>query len=207
VAGADARAWVWPPSYTAQRSTAWPWLGSRPGDRLESEESMVTFSPANRTALREEEKRQAPPSQQVIASPVTGPTRTAALRAPWRRPRLREAALALHARVRRSHGCFGQSGAGPMTQVIALMALAALGLSGVPFHEPVHGGPTMPATGPNGSPCCREYRALTPRSAARSSLSRRARTGLSSASLPAVAGLTDAPYGPAGKARRALMRR
>ena len=30
--------------------------------------------PANRTALREEENRQAPPSQQVIASAVTGPT-------------------------------------------------------------------------------------------------------------------------------------
>ena len=31
-------------------------------------------SPANRTALREEENRPAPPSQQVSASPVTGPT-------------------------------------------------------------------------------------------------------------------------------------
>ena len=31
-------------------------------------------SPANRTALREEENRPAPASQQVIASPVTGPT-------------------------------------------------------------------------------------------------------------------------------------
>ena len=31
-------------------------------------------SPANRTALREEENRPAPPSQQVIASAVTGPT-------------------------------------------------------------------------------------------------------------------------------------
>ena len=31
-------------------------------------------SPANRTALREEENRPAPPSQQVIARPVTGPT-------------------------------------------------------------------------------------------------------------------------------------
>ena len=34
----------------------------------------MTSSPANRTALREEENRQAPPSQQVIASAVTGPT-------------------------------------------------------------------------------------------------------------------------------------
>ena len=34
----------------------------------------MTSSPANRTALREEENRRAPPSQQVIASPVTGPT-------------------------------------------------------------------------------------------------------------------------------------
>ena len=31
-------------------------------------------SPANRTALREEENRPAPPSQQVMASAVTGPT-------------------------------------------------------------------------------------------------------------------------------------
>jgi hypothetical protein len=31
-------------------------------------------SPANRTALREEENRPAPPSQQVSASAVTGPT-------------------------------------------------------------------------------------------------------------------------------------
>ena len=30
--------------------------------------------PANRTALREEENRPAPPSQQVNASPVIGPT-------------------------------------------------------------------------------------------------------------------------------------
>ena len=34
----------------------------------------MTSSPANRTALREEENRPAPPSQQVIASAVTGPT-------------------------------------------------------------------------------------------------------------------------------------
>ena len=34
--------------------------------------------------MREEENRPAPPSQQVIASPVTGPTPTAARRAPWR---------------------------------------------------------------------------------------------------------------------------
>ena len=31
-------------------------------------------SPANRTAWREEENRPSPASQQVIASPVTGPT-------------------------------------------------------------------------------------------------------------------------------------
>ena len=31
-------------------------------------------SPVNRTALREEENRSAPPSQQVSASAVTGPT-------------------------------------------------------------------------------------------------------------------------------------
>ena len=34
----------------------------------------MTSSPANRTAWREEENRPAPPSQQVIASAVTGPT-------------------------------------------------------------------------------------------------------------------------------------
>ena len=34
----------------------------------------MTSSPANRTALREEENRPAPASQQVIASAVTGPT-------------------------------------------------------------------------------------------------------------------------------------
>ncbi len=34
----------------------------------------MTSSPANRTALREEENRSAPASQQVIASAVTGPT-------------------------------------------------------------------------------------------------------------------------------------
>jgi 2-methylcitrate dehydratase PrpD len=38
------------------------------------EERTVMSSPANRTALREEENRPAPPSQQVRASPVTGPT-------------------------------------------------------------------------------------------------------------------------------------
>ena len=38
VVGADARAWVLPASYTAQRSTAGPCRESRPGERLESEE-------------------------------------------------------------------------------------------------------------------------------------------------------------------------
>src|SRR5207244_696553 len=44
-------------------------------------------SPANRTALREEENRPAPPSQQVMASAVTGPTpysRSASTLAPVR---------------------------------------------------------------------------------------------------------------------------
>ena len=59
---------------TAQRSTGGPCRDSRPGDRLPSEEYTVMSSPANRTALREEENRPAPPSQQVIASAVIGPT-------------------------------------------------------------------------------------------------------------------------------------
>jgi hypothetical protein len=41
---------------------------------LRSEDQTVTSSPANRTALRAEENRPAPASQQVIASAVTGPT-------------------------------------------------------------------------------------------------------------------------------------
>ena len=61
-------------SYTAQRSTSGPCRDSRPGGPLRSEDQTVTSSPANRTALREEENRPAPPSQQVIASAVTGPT-------------------------------------------------------------------------------------------------------------------------------------
>ena len=65
----------------------------RPGGPLQSEDQTVRSSPANRTALREEENRQAPRTrQQVMASPVTGPTRTAALRAPWRRSGSRAAA-------------------------------------------------------------------------------------------------------------------
>jgi hypothetical protein len=35
----------------------------------------TTMCPANRTALREEENRSAPASQQVIASAANGPTR------------------------------------------------------------------------------------------------------------------------------------
>ena len=49
----------------------------------------MTSSPANRTALREEENRPAPPSQQVIASAVTGPTpysRSASTLAPGQAP-------------------------------------------------------------------------------------------------------------------------
>ena len=48
----------------------------------------MTSSPANRTALRLEENRPAPPSQQVIASAASGPTpysRSASTRAPVRR--------------------------------------------------------------------------------------------------------------------------
>ena len=58
----------------AQRSTGGPCRDSRPGGPLRSEDQTVMSSPANRTALREEENRPAPPSQQVIASAVTGPT-------------------------------------------------------------------------------------------------------------------------------------
>src|SRR5215472_14159302 len=58
----------------AQRSTGGPCRDSRPGGPLRSEDQTVTSSPANRTALREEENRPAPPSQQVSASAVTGPT-------------------------------------------------------------------------------------------------------------------------------------
>src|SRR6266568_2876012 len=88
----------WPPwdglpaSDTAQRSTPGPCRDSRPGGPLRSEDQTVTSSPANRTALREEENRPAPPSQQVIASPVTGPapySRSASTLAP---DRLRAAA-------------------------------------------------------------------------------------------------------------------
>jgi hypothetical protein len=74
VSGADARAWVLPASKTAQRRIAGPCRDSRPGERLESEQETVMSSPANRTALREEENRPAPASQQIIASAVTGPT-------------------------------------------------------------------------------------------------------------------------------------
>src|SRR5215813_2599506 len=68
------RAWVLPASYTAQRSTGGPCRDSRPGGPLRSEECTVISSPVNRTALREEENRSLPPSQQVSAKPVTGPT-------------------------------------------------------------------------------------------------------------------------------------
>ena len=50
-----------------------PLPGQPPGRALAAEEDMVMSSPANRTAWREEENRPAPPSQQVIASAVTGP--------------------------------------------------------------------------------------------------------------------------------------
>jgi hypothetical protein len=44
------------------------------GGPLRSEECTVISSPVNRTALREEENRPSSASQQVGASPVTGPT-------------------------------------------------------------------------------------------------------------------------------------
>jgi hypothetical protein len=49
-------------------------LPGQPGERLLSEEQTVTSRPANRTALRAEVNRPDPPSQQVSASAVTGPT-------------------------------------------------------------------------------------------------------------------------------------
>src|SRR6516225_10738366 len=51
-----------------------PCRDSRPGGPLLSEDQTVMSSPVNRTALREEENRPAPASQQVSASAVTGPT-------------------------------------------------------------------------------------------------------------------------------------
>src|SRR5690348_7180617 len=74
VVGAVARAWVLPVSDTAQRSTGGPCRDSRPGRPLRSEDQTVMSSPVNRTALREEENRSAPPSQQVSGNAVTGPT-------------------------------------------------------------------------------------------------------------------------------------
>src|SRR5215467_854967 len=68
------RAWVMPASYTAQRSTGGPCRDSRPGGPLRSEECTVMSSPVNRAALAEEENRSLPPSQQVSARPVRGPT-------------------------------------------------------------------------------------------------------------------------------------
>ena len=47
---------------TAQRSTGGPCRDSRPGRPLRSEDQTVMSSPVNRTALREEENRSAPPS-------------------------------------------------------------------------------------------------------------------------------------------------
>jgi len=63
---AHLRAWL-------VRFAGGPCRDSRPGERLESEEYTVMPSPANRTALREEENRPCPASQQVSASAVTGP--------------------------------------------------------------------------------------------------------------------------------------
>src|SRR5215472_9691162 len=74
VVGAAARPWVLPASYTAQRNTGGPCRDSRPGGPLRSEDQTVMSSPVNRTALREEENRPAPPSQQVSASAAIGPT-------------------------------------------------------------------------------------------------------------------------------------
>src|SRR5216683_5194662 len=51
-----------------------PCRDSRPGGPLRSDDQTVMSSPVNRTALREEENRPSPASQQVIASAVTGPT-------------------------------------------------------------------------------------------------------------------------------------
>ncbi len=61
--------------------------GQPPGWPLRSDDQTVTSSPVNRTALREEENRPAPPSQQVSASAVTGPapySRAAGTFAPMR---------------------------------------------------------------------------------------------------------------------------
>jgi hypothetical protein len=59
VVGADARAWVLPASYTAQRSTRGPCLDSRPGGPLRSEDQTVTTRPGepDRLAGRVEEHR------------------------------------------------------------------------------------------------------------------------------------------------------
>ena len=59
----------------AQRSTGGPCRDSRPGGPLRSEDQTVTSSPANRIRLAGRREPAAPPSQQVIASPVTGPAR------------------------------------------------------------------------------------------------------------------------------------
>src|ERR1019366_3500493 len=63
-----------PASNPPQASPGGPCRDRWPGERLPSEEQAVMSSPANRTALRAEVNRPAPPSQQVSASAVTGPT-------------------------------------------------------------------------------------------------------------------------------------
>jgi len=58
-----------PASQAAQRSAGGPWRDRRPGARLPSLEQAVMPGPANRTALRAQENRPAPPGQQVTAVP------------------------------------------------------------------------------------------------------------------------------------------
>jgi hypothetical protein len=74
VAGGAATRRCFAASNSSQRSTSGPCRDSRPGLRLPSEECTVTSSPTNRTALRDEVNRPAPPSQAHNARPVIGPT-------------------------------------------------------------------------------------------------------------------------------------
>ena len=74
VGGAGCGRGSCPPRRGTSAAPAGPAGTGARGERLPSEEYTVTSSPANRTALREEQNRSAPPSQQHRASAVIGPT-------------------------------------------------------------------------------------------------------------------------------------
>jgi len=66
--------------------------------------------------------------------------------------------------LRGARSLTGHALAAPIAWIIALTALAALGLSGVPFHEPFHARGSYPATVRNvtGGYCIRTRKHVRP---------------------------------------------